>query len=77
MVGVAYVLVGAVYSVQHLFPLLHQQRQLTSEIQSVQRETAILRGDLAAMRNPASLKLILTGKRPLPTDAVSTPSTLP
>ena len=77
LAGLTYVVVGSVFSAQHLLGLLRQQQQLAVQIAVVKHETAILHGDLAELHNPATLKLMLTGKRRLPSDVLTTPSTFP
>jgi cell division protein FtsB len=75
--GIGYVAVGTVFSAQHYLALRAQAARLEAQIAAVRRETATLDAGLAAMHNPAVLKLMLTGRRPLPDDAVSPPVTFP
>lgn len=61
-----YVGAGAVVSGLHYVALWQQERSLTQQIATVHAQNRVLSQDIQEMRNPAELRLILTGRRPVP-----------
>ena len=69
----AYVGAGAVFSIARGLALYHEEQVLKARIAAVEAENRALRQDVSALRNPATLKAILQGKRPLPNVSAPTP----
>lgn len=72
-VALAYVGAGAAFSVVRGWELYRQEQALKARIAAVEAENRILQQDVQALRNPATLKAMLQGKRPLPNVTVPTP----
>lgn len=66
LVVALYVGTGAIVSGLHYVVLWQQERVLTQQIATVQAQNRVLSEDIQQMRNPQTLRLILTGRRPLP-----------
>jgi len=63
---VAYVGAGSASSALHFWRLYEQAKQLSAQLAIVRQHNQVLGRDLKELHNPAVLRQMLTGQRPLP-----------
>lgn len=72
-----YLLFWAGTSLGHIWTLSHQEAALRQNIIAEKSQNLRLHQDIHQLRQPSTLKAILTGRAPLPTNVNTTPSSPP